>query len=707
MKKYINKLKDLKNTNKKLYIIFVFLLSLISVSFAFVAAQITGGLFKNLNLFADTTDQLEFTVDKALSLTATQQNFTEADNNLSDTSIATAKLMANSTKGNASYTYNVYLAIDENEFKYTTDDKKTEILLEVTDPNGQKVTSLYGLKYDESLGGFDITEEQGIISIVEDYEITSNSSKNYTTQNWIITITFINLDTNQKANAGKNISGKILIQQKKELNGDVTIALENPDFLSGTIQSYNCNNAESFYDSKYKRLEISKVNSLNTNCSLTYSENENNTYLNDYIKTLVNITQGNGNLINEIISIPNYENSTDLSLADYGTTSQYTTSYESSTSGTATSGVFTFSNNRWKTNTSKMSASKAYHLNFTVPSDGYYQVCYSMGSGNYSNRMNFYEGTKSLDAGISSSSIYSGSGCKNIGYLKANTTYRAVQMAYNTIRSIEFRLMKATEVVTANDYRYEGKNPNNYIWFNNELWRIIGIFDQTSHGVENEKLIKIVKSRSIGSFAWNIKGNYGENNWSTSNLNSLLNGAYLNSQDGTDSEFCYGSSAVKSTCNYLKTGISSAYRKMIKEVTWYLGGINDASVTAENSFISERGTNVYYGMPTEAPGLIGLMYPSDYGYASLSNTCARSNSLSNYSSSGCADQNWLYGSGDEWLLTSKNSDSESTSHISETGGLTTPLTHYGYSVRPTLYLVSSIKFISGNGTINDPYIIGL
>lgn len=154
MKKYIDKLKNLKSTNKKLYVGTLCLLLLVGVTFAYVAAQITSGVFKNLNLFADTTDQLEFVVDKDLTLTATQFNFAEGGNNLRDTSIATARLKANSTKNTASYNYNVYLVIEENEFKYTTTDKKTEILLQVTDPNGNSLTTLDGLTYNSTLGGF-------------------------------------------------------------------------------------------------------------------------------------------------------------------------------------------------------------------------------------------------------------------------------------------------------------------------------------------------------------------------------------------------------------------------------------------------------------------------------------------------------------------------------------------------------------------------
>ena len=88
------------------------------------------------------------------------------------------------------------------------------------------------------------------------------------------------------------------------------------------------------------------------------------------------------------------------------------------------------------------------------------------------------------------------------------------------------------QIVSENGYRYEGKNPNNYIWFNNEYWRIIGVFDEDSHGQSGKNLIKIIRANSIGGLAWH-KSN--TNDWTQASLMNLLNGAYLNAEDGTES----------------------------------------------------------------------------------------------------------------------------------------------------------------------------
>ena len=78
---------------------------------------------------------------------------------------------------------------------------------------------------------------------------------------------------------------------------------------------------------------------------------------------------------------------------------------------------------------------------------------------------------------------------------------------------------EATEQTTAlTDYRYIGADPNNYIKFNDELWRIIGVFDTDDGTGKVEKRLKIIRNESIGSYSWDNKdtttgaeNNYGKN----------------------------------------------------------------------------------------------------------------------------------------------------------------------------------------------------
>ena len=263
------------------------------------------------------------------------------------------------------------------------------------------------------------------------------------------------------------------------------------------------------------------------------------------------------------------------------------------------------------------------------------------------------------------------------------------------------------KVVNENGYRYEGKNPNNYIWFNNEYWRIIGVFDSVSHGVSGKNLVKIIRAETLDGLAWNKSDT---NNWKTSSLKSLLNGAYYNAQDGTSSGYCYGySTTATANCDYTKRGIQSGYRGMIANVTWHLGGYSSSSATAEAFYGYERGTTVYSGRPTSTTGYIGLMYPSDYGYSVLSSSCARKTDLWSYSSGTCAGQSWLYGKGDEWTLTPSSSDSYHVFSLDDEGYVNGngSSASIGYGSRPVLYLDASVYKIDGDGSLKNPYIVGM
>ena len=261
------------------------------------------------------------------------------------------------------------------------------------------------------------------------------------------------------------------------------------------------------------------------------------------------------------------------------------------------------------------------------------------------------------------------------------------------------------QVVQENGYRYEGKNPNNYVWFNNELWRIIGVFDEASHGQSGQNLVKIIRNESIGGLAWHKSDT---NDWTASSLMNLLNGAYLNSENGTGGEYCYGySTTVPANCDYTESGINDTYRPMVEKVTWYLGGYSSASATAEAFYGYERGTTVYNGRQTSTTGYIGLMYPSDYGYSVLASSCARTTNLGSYNNATCAGQSWLYGQGYEWTITPRSSGSNSVFYVNNSGNLNFSNAFYGFAARPSLYLDSSVYVVDGDGSKSDPYIIGM
>ena len=433
------------------------------------------------------------------------------------------------------------------------------------------------------------------------------------------------------------------------------------------------------------------------------------TYLNDYIAGLAGTTQGTGQVVNEIANIPDYSNAVAISENSYTSQSVFSSTSYSSTSGTAVSGAYTFSKSTWTSVSSAMASNTYYHFKFNPSESGYYQMCYDLAAGNTNNRLYTYVNTTIKYFGsssyLSASTSAAKSGCIELGYVSSSDYIKITQRAYTDISTLSFSIKKVATINSlAAGTRYEGKNPNNYVWFNNEYWRIIGVFDSGSHGQENKNLVKIIRADVLDGLAWD-KSN--TNDWTTASLNKLLNGAYYNAQDGTSSGYCYAS-YLTANCDYTKKGIQAGYRNMIANVTWYLGGYSSQSATAESFYGYERGTTVYSGRPTKTTGYIGLMYPSDYGYSVLSSSCARTTNLGSYNSGTCAGQSWLYGKGYEWTLTPRSSKRNNVFNLFCGGGIATDENvNSGFGIRPVLYLDASVYKIDGDGSLENPYILGV
>ena len=454
------------------------------------------------------------------------------------------------------------------------------------------------------------------------------------------------------------------------------------------------------------KLAIENING-DISCDIDFST-ITKTGLNDYIISLAGTTQGTGKVISETANIPDYSSATIISQSAYTNQSIFSSTSSSNTSGTEVSGAYTFANNTWTSVPSAMTSGTYYHFKFNPSENGYYQMCYELSAGHYNNSaMVFVNSTLSLWKSYASSSS-SKSGCIALGYLNTSQYIKVTQYAYTNISTLSFSIKKVNSVQENVDTgtRYEGKNPNNYIWFNDEYWRIIGVFDSASHGVSGQNLVKIIRAETLDALAWD-KSN--TNDWTASSLKSLLNEVYYNAQDGSSSGYCYGySTIVTANCDYTKRGIQSDYREMIANVTWYLGGHSDNISTVEAFYGYERGITVYSGRPTSTTGYIGLMYPSDYGYSVLASSCARTTNLSSYNIEKCAGQSWLYGNGWEWTLTPNSSNSNGVFSLSHEGGyLYNYNAYFGYVSRPVLYLDASVYKIDGDGSLENPYIIGM
>ena len=209
MKKFnlkINKTKTL------ILIAIVTLLVFVSgITYAYFQTQGNNGANANVNVLSSSTDNLIFTVEKDIYINASVANFGEGMGDLSDDTNATATLIPNNYDNTASAMYNIYIIIEANNLEYTTPNNTPELLLNVTDPNGNKLENITGLVHYEQ--GFDITTRTGGFLIASDYVIEANNATEV--QNWNIEITLANLDSNQNANTGKNFSAKIYMTQEK------------------------------------------------------------------------------------------------------------------------------------------------------------------------------------------------------------------------------------------------------------------------------------------------------------------------------------------------------------------------------------------------------------------------------------------------------------------------------------------------------------
>ena len=268
----------------------------------------------------------------------------------------------------------------------------------------------------------------------------------------------------------------------------------------------------------------------------------------------------------------------------------------------------------------------------------------------------------------------------------------------------------AYDGTTDNNLRYVGKNPCNYVTFNGEKagWRIIGILN-TPEG----QRMKLIRTNSLGDLSWDYTstGSYS-NDWTTSTLQTLLNsGAYYNRTTGQ----YYNTSTTATTLDFTNNGLTEAAKNQIDTITWKLGGTanynSSSNGLASHWYTYERGTTVYTGRPTEWPGKVGLMYPSDYGYAtsggtSMNRASCLAKELLNWNDSSysdCKNNDWLYNSSIyQWTLAPSSSNSNFVFYVDKSGLVNCLSARNQYAVRPSVYLISKTSILGGEGTLENP-----
>ena len=218
MKKFIKKIKSNKLLSiLSVLIIGVFFILIARVTYAYLAPVFNSAKTDVMGS-SDTVDDFKFELGNPLKINATPTTLKENGSNYTTSTTAKALLKANSTKKTATYNYYVYFQIASNTFTYS-DGSTPEIILTVTNPNGEEVTSIEGLTYGtfNGVSGFDVTTKKGLFNIANNHEITSNSSTSYTTQSWTIKITYLNLSIDQSTNFGNSMGVNIYITKTKKV----------------------------------------------------------------------------------------------------------------------------------------------------------------------------------------------------------------------------------------------------------------------------------------------------------------------------------------------------------------------------------------------------------------------------------------------------------------------------------------------------------
>ena len=572
-------------------------LTVITATYAYFNAQVGDPAVADIKVNANTVDTFTFSSGSAISFSINQDNFASGKGNQTGSTYASALLTANNKTNTATEHYYLYLNIENNTFTYSINESTPEIIMTVTDSAGNEVTDISTLNHvivtganRAQVSGYDITNKNGLITLFNNREITTTSSKE---ERWNIKVTFVNYDASQNANAGKSMSAKVMIQKEK------------------------INLLADYVKSQY-----------------TGTQGENSIYYHD-----ANLTNGAG------------DNSYRYAGGDYVLTE----------AGKATGATMMIGYDNTVT-----TALIDFYCNGTKQYVGYKcdasQAHYYLIKGDTTQYQTYKETlNKAVEKGYLTKD-----NVKNFVCFGTNTTpcptdnlYRIIGVFGNNVKLIKWDYAKSSLLGTDGDFSEEYSS-----YFSGEQGE-----NPTSNSL----------------YYWN--NSTQTNTWSESNLNKInLNQNFVNN-------------------------IGTEWAAKIAETTWKVGGNTWAniagatpSVAYQNEVVNPVTTNTSDGAK-EYTAKIGLMYVSDYYYAAGQSAWT----LVGYNSSDATKdyrfstgENWLYGGGWDWTI-SRIADYSDYAFLVGGGGSVGNDGVYGSrGVRPSFNLESTVKYVSGSGSMSDP-----
>ena len=275
----------------------------------------------------------------------------------------------------------------------------------------------------------------------------------------------------------------------------------------------------------------------------------------------------------------------------------------------------------------------------------------------------YVKDSNNRESSVASTSIRTRSDVKLYNYIKSKYTSQGANGLYYHDSSL-------ANGAGDNSYRYAGASSdvNNYVCFGSDatacpednLYRIIGVF---------EDKVKLIKSTSVHGKLWNSNR---LNTWSTSSLNTYLNGDFINTFDETT-------------------------KGKIADTTWKVGGFSSYKQPAKTVYQNEINSSPSVNKK------IGLMYVSDYGFAATPS--AWTTNLNDYDGTAIKNVNWMKIEFGEWTISRDADSSGSAFVVAKSGFLYSSYADNPNSVRPVFYLTSSVNYVSGSGTAADPIVI--
>ncbi len=330
-----------------------------------------------------------------------------------------------------------------------------------------------------------------------------------------------------------------------------------------------------------------------------------------------------------------------------------------------------------------------------------------------------------------------------MGLKETKTTCKLYFKEYPTLNEylIELAKTKTTQLVydgkeslgeygtDDNNLRFFGANPDNYVTFNNEKWRIIGVMNNVEDESGNKKShVKITRDTSIGSYSWdsspsNVNSGDGVNEWSQADIQQVLNENYYKKEAGGTCYVNYGNSKI-SCPKWEEIGIDEEARKMISKVKWPIGTLesmdayNAGSVTPAVMYKAERGgkhpklcsntstCNDEIERTTTWTGYVGLPSITDVEFAPaewsnnsrFGTECVQVgiNAYSFWYGSECHSNDWLSRK-DFWLLSPLPLNLSDALNINDDSYgyniVTTRACSAGQNIYPTVFLDSDVRVI--------------